>query len=137
MRPGPLLVVDNTFATAYLQNPIALGADIVTHSTTKYSGGHSDVVGGAVVAAPEIAVAGMEDAEERIAFHQNSIGGVAGPVRLLADAARAQDARGPHGAALRQRREGRRLPHRPRRRVPGASTRASSRTPTTTSRPAR
>lgn len=76
---GAVLVVDNTFATAYLQNPIALGADIVTHSTTKYSGGHSDVVGGAVVTAPNITVPGYEDAEERIAFHQNSIGGVAGP----------------------------------------------------------
>ncbi len=76
---GALLVVDNTFATSYLQNPLALGADIVTHSTTKYAGGHSDVVGGAVVTATEITVAGMEDAAERIAFHQNSIGGIAGP----------------------------------------------------------
>ncbi len=76
---GAVLVVDNTFATPYLQSPIALGADIVTHSTTKYAGGHSDVVGGAVVTAPSIAVAGYDDAEERIAFHQNSIGGVAGP----------------------------------------------------------
>ncbi|MEO7130837.1 MAG: PLP-dependent transferase, partial [Dermatophilaceae bacterium] len=74
-----LLVVDNTFATSYLQQPLALGADIVTQSTTKYSGGHSDVVGGAVVTAKEITVAGFEDAEERIAFHQNSIGGIAGP----------------------------------------------------------
>lgn len=76
---GALLVVDNTFATSYLQQPLALGADIVTQSTTKYSGGHSDVVGGAVVTAKEITVPGLEDAEERIAFHQNSIGGIAGP----------------------------------------------------------
>jgi cystathionine gamma-synthase len=76
---GAVLVVDNTFASSYLQNPLALGADIVTHSTTKYAGGHSDVVGGAVVTAREITVPGLEDAEERIAFHQNSIGGVAGP----------------------------------------------------------
>jgi cystathionine gamma-synthase len=76
---GAVLVVDNTFATAYLQNPLALGADIVTHSTTKYSGGHSDVVGGGVITGRDIAVQGYEDAEERIAFHQNSIGGVAGP----------------------------------------------------------
>ncbi len=76
---GAVLVVDNTFATAYLQSPLALGADIVTHSTTKYSGGHSDVVGGAVVTAKTVTVPGYEDAEERIAFHQNSIGGVAGP----------------------------------------------------------
>ena len=76
---GAILVVDNTFATAYLQSPLALGADIVTQSTTKYAGGHSDVVGGSVVTATDIRVAGLEDAEERIAFHQNSIGGVAGP----------------------------------------------------------
>ena len=48
---GALLVVDNTFASPYLQQPIALGADVVVHSTTKYAGGHSDVVGGAVVVA--------------------------------------------------------------------------------------
>jgi cystathionine gamma-synthase len=76
---GALLAVDNTFATPYLQQPLALGADIVTHSTTKYCGGHSDVVGGAVVTARTIAVAGFEDAQERIAFHQNAIGAIAGP----------------------------------------------------------
>ncbi|HLT60953.1 MAG TPA: cystathionine gamma-synthase [Microlunatus sp.] len=71
-RHGARTVVDNTFASPYLQRPLALGADLVVHSTTKYCGGHSDVVGGAVV---------VNDAElaERIAFHQNSIGGVAGP----------------------------------------------------------
>ncbi|GAA2755768.1 cystathionine gamma-synthase [Actinopolymorpha rutila] len=69
---GALLVVDNTFASPYLQQPLTLGADVVVHSTTKYCGGHSDVVGGALVAA---------DAElgERLAFHQNSMGAVAGP----------------------------------------------------------
>jgi cystathionine gamma-synthase len=69
---GALLVVDNTFASPYLQQPLALGADIVVHSTTKYCGGHSDVVGGALV---------VKDLEvsERIAFHQNSIGAVSGP----------------------------------------------------------
>ena len=69
---GALLVVDNTFASPYLQRPLALGADVVVHSTTKYIGGHSDVVGGALVAA---------DAElgERLAFHQNAMGAVAGP----------------------------------------------------------
>ena len=69
---GALLVVDNTFATPYLQQPLALGADVVVHSTTKYLGGHSDVVGGALIAA---------DAElgERLAFHQNAMGAVAGP----------------------------------------------------------
>ncbi len=76
---GALVVVDNTFATSYLQSPIALGADIVTHSTTKYAGGHSDVIGGAVVIAKELGAQGFSDASERIEFHQNAIGGVAGP----------------------------------------------------------
>ncbi|MEI2766886.1 MAG: cystathionine gamma-synthase [Dermatophilaceae bacterium] len=76
---GALLVVDNTFATAYLQQPLALGADVVTHSTTKYAGGHSDVVGGAVVVAASVEVPGMQDAAERIGFHQNAIGAIAGP----------------------------------------------------------
>ncbi len=76
---GALLAVDNTFASSYLQNPLALGADIVTHSTTKYAGGHSDVVSGAVVTAKEVTVPGAEHISDRIAFHQNSIGGVAGP----------------------------------------------------------
>ncbi|HEX8081001.1 MAG TPA: cystathionine gamma-synthase [Jatrophihabitans sp.] len=67
-----LLVVDNTFASPYLQQPLALGADIVVHSTTKYLGGHSDVVGGAVVTRdPEIG--------EQVAFHQNAMGAVSGP----------------------------------------------------------
>ena len=76
---GAILAVDNTFATPYLQQPLALGADIVTHSTTKYCGGHSDVIGGAVMTAKTVAVAGFEDAEERIAFHQNAMGAIAGP----------------------------------------------------------
>ena len=69
---GALLVVDNTFASPYLQQPLSLGADVVVHSTTKYCGGHSDVVGGALV------VKDLEVAE-KVGFHQNSIGGVAGP----------------------------------------------------------
>jgi len=69
---GALLVVDNTFASSYLQQPLTLGADAVVHSTTKYAGGHSDVVGGALVVRDL-------DLAERIAFHQNSIGAVAGP----------------------------------------------------------
>ncbi|MEP7369964.1 MAG: cystathionine gamma-synthase, partial [Dermatophilaceae bacterium] len=76
---GAILAVDNTFATPYLQQPLALGADIVMHSTTKYCGGHSDVVGGAVVTAKTVAVEGFEDAEARIAFHQNSMGAISGP----------------------------------------------------------
>ncbi|MCF2528205.1 cystathionine gamma-synthase [Yinghuangia soli] len=72
MESGALLVVDNTFASPYLQQPLTLGADVVVHSTTKYMGGHSDVVGGALVAA---------DAElgDRLAYHQNAMGAVAGP----------------------------------------------------------
>jgi cystathionine gamma-synthase len=77
---GALLVVDNTFASPYLQQPLSLGADIVTHSTTKYCGGHSDVVGGAVVVGRDITVPGFEDAVDRVAFHQNSMGAVAGPM---------------------------------------------------------
>ena len=71
-QAGALLVVDNTFASPYLQQPLALGADAVVHSTTKYLGGHSDVVGGAVVVTdPALG--------ERLAFLQNTTGGVAGP----------------------------------------------------------
>jgi cystathionine gamma-synthase len=69
---GALLVVDNTFATPYLQQPLPLGADVVVHSTTKYLGGHSDVVGGALVV-------GDTELGEKLAFHQNALGGVAGP----------------------------------------------------------
>ncbi|WP_433572254.1 cystathionine gamma-synthase [Streptomyces sp. CA-251247] len=66
------LVVDNTFASPYLQQPISLGADIVVHSLTKYMGGHSDVVGGALIAAdPSVG--------EELAYHQNAMGAVAGP----------------------------------------------------------
>jgi cystathionine gamma-synthase len=69
---GAMLVVDNTFASPYLQQPLTLGADAVVHSTTKYLGGHSDVIGGAVV---------LADAElaARVAFTQNATGSVAGP----------------------------------------------------------
>ena len=69
---GALLVVDNTFASPYLQQPLTLGADAVVHSTTKYCGGHSDVVGGAIVVRDL-------DLAERITFHQNAIGAVSGP----------------------------------------------------------
>src|SRR2546425_1684467 len=67
-----LALVDNTFASPYLQQPVKLGADVVLHSTTKYLGGHSDVVGGALVG---------NDAElrDRLAFVQNAAGGVPGP----------------------------------------------------------
>jgi cystathionine gamma-synthase len=69
---GALLVVDNTFASPYLQQPLALGADVVVHSTTKYCGGHSDVVGGALVTDDDALA-------ERLRYFQNAIGGVAGP----------------------------------------------------------
>ncbi len=68
---GARLAVDNTFASPYLQQPLALGADVVVHSTTKYLGGHSDVVGGALVTAD----AGLG---EELAYHQNAMGGVPG-----------------------------------------------------------
>ncbi len=69
---GALLVVDNTFATPYLQRPLHMGADLVLHSSTKYLGGHSDVVGGALVTAdPEL--------HERLRFLQNAAGPVPGP----------------------------------------------------------
>ncbi|MGH3722260.1 MAG: cystathionine gamma-synthase [Pseudonocardiaceae bacterium] len=69
---GARLVVDNTFATPYLQTPLGIGADVVLHSTTKYLGGHSDVIGGALI---------TDDAEldEQVAFLQNSAGAVPGP----------------------------------------------------------
>ncbi|WKX72269.1 cystathionine gamma-synthase [Streptomyces sp. XD-27] len=69
---GARLVVDNTFASPYLQQPLALGADVVVHSLTKYMGGHSDVVGGALVTADEAL-------GEQLAYHQNAMGAVAGP----------------------------------------------------------
>lgn len=76
---GAVVVVDNTFASSYLQQPLALGADVVVHSTTKYTGGHSDVVGGAVVVSKNIAVAEFSDLADRIAFNQNALGAIAGP----------------------------------------------------------
>ncbi len=69
---GAVLVVDNTFATPYLQQPLTLGAGVVVHSTTKYAGGHSDVVGGAIVTADS-------DLGDEVARFQNSTGGIASP----------------------------------------------------------
>ena len=69
---GVLTIVDNTFASPYLQQPLLLGADVVTHSSTKYLGGHSDVVGGLVVVTDA-------DLAERVYFHQNAMGAIAGP----------------------------------------------------------
>jgi cystathionine gamma-lyase len=70
-KRGAKLAVDNTFASPYLQQPIKLGADLVVHSTTKYLGGHSDVVGGCVV--------GPKELTDPIKFYQNAAGGVPGP----------------------------------------------------------
>ncbi len=69
---GAVLVVDNTFASPYLQQPLTLGADVVMHSTTKYAGGHSDVVGGALVVRDQALA-------DRLAVMHNAIGAVAGP----------------------------------------------------------
>jgi cystathionine gamma-lyase len=71
-RDGQIVAVDNTFATPYFQQPLALGADIVVHSTTKYIGGHSDVVGG-------VAITNDDAIADVIKFHQNAVGGVPGP----------------------------------------------------------
>ena len=119
---GALLVVDNTFATPYLQNPLALGADVVVHSTTKYAGGHSDVVGGALVVRDgrERALAGRRRGRlgrrgraGRLPPERDGRGRRA--VRRLAGAARAEDPRRADGTALRQRRADRG-------RVPAATT---------------
>src|SRR5205807_8206038 len=69
---GAMVCVDNTFATPYLQQPLHLGADAVVHSATKYIGGHSDVVGGAIMTSDDAL-------EERLRFHQNAIGAVPSP----------------------------------------------------------
>ena len=124
---GALLVVDNTFATPYLQQPLALGADIVVHSATKYLGGHSDVVGGFVAADDD----GLAD---RLRFTQNAAGAVPGPVRLLPRAARREDAGRADGPPLRQRPGRRRPARRATRPSNGCCTRSS---PTTRATPPR
>ncbi len=69
---GAMVCVDNTFATPYLQQPLRLGADVVVHSSTKYIGGHSDVVGGAIMT-------NSEELEKKLRFHQNAVGAVPSP----------------------------------------------------------
>ncbi|MGB6985018.1 MAG: cystathionine gamma-synthase [Candidatus Aquilonibacter sp.] len=71
-KPGQVVAVDNTFATPYFQQPLALGADVVVHSTTKYISGHSDVVGG-------VAITNDDAIADVIKFHQNAVGGVPSP----------------------------------------------------------
>lgn len=72
-KAGAAVVVDNTFATPYLQRPLSLGADIVVHSVTKYLGGHSDVVGGAILTSDD-------EWKQRLSFLQNAVGAVPGPM---------------------------------------------------------
>ncbi len=69
---GAMVCVDNTFATPFLQQPLHLGADVVVHSSTKYIGGHSDVVGGAIMT-------NSEELEKKLRFHQNAVGAVPSP----------------------------------------------------------
>jgi cystathionine beta-lyase/cystathionine gamma-synthase len=69
---GAMVCVDNTFATPYLQHPLSLGADLVVHSSTKYIGGHSDVVGGAIMT-------NNDELEKQLRFHQNAVGAVPSP----------------------------------------------------------
>ena len=100
---GATVVVDNTFATPYLQQPLALGADVALHSTTKYLGGHSDVVGGFV--------ATNDDADRRGARVPAEVArSGARAVRRLARAPRGEDARREDGPPLRERRRGRFVP---------------------------
>ncbi len=98
---GALVVVDNTFATPYLQQPLSLGADIVVHSLTKYLGGHSDLIGG-FAATNDPTIAERLDLPPEVARRRPR------PVRLLARAARPEDARRAHGAPLRERADRRR-----------------------------
>ncbi len=87
-----LLAVDNTLASPYFQNPLALGADLVVHSTIKYINGHSDVIGGALVVNDEALY-------DKLKFHQNAAGAGAGALGLLANFAGSQDVSGPHAGA--------------------------------------
>ena len=99
------VLVDNTFASPALQQPLTLGADIVLHSTTKYIGGHSDVVGGALLTSDS-------ELDETVRLPAERRGRGARPVRRVSDDARAQDAGAAHAAAQRQRRSCRRVPSR-------------------------
>ncbi len=110
---GAIVVVDNTFATPYLQQPLTLGADIVVHSATKYLGGHSDVVGGFVAVE-------RRRTRRTTAVHAERRRCRAVAVRLLSRAARGQDPRGTHGPPLRERPRRRRPARRPPGRRPGA-----------------
>ena len=101
---GARLVVDNTFASPYLQQPLALGADVVVYSTTKYMGGHSDVVGGALVV-------NDDTLGDELAYHQNAMGAIAGPFDAWLVMRGIKTLGRPHGPAQRQRRARRRAAH--------------------------
>ena len=122
------LVVDNTFATPYLQQPLSHGADVVVHSTTKYCGGHSDVVGGFLA---------TNDTElsDRLAYLQNAIGAVGHPSTTTSRCG-AQDARRADGPPLRERPVPSLSSCRATTRSPMCSTRACPTTPGTTPPPA-
>ena len=127
---GALLVVDNTFATPYLQQPLGLGADIVLHSTTKYLGGHSDVIGGfAATNDPTISRAAALPPE--VARRR------ARAARRVARPARPEDAGAAHDQALRERASRRRIPPGARTGRRRCSTRDCPTTPATPSLPAR
>ena len=127
---GARLVVDNTFASPYLQQPLALGADVVVHSTTKYLGGHSDVVGGALVTTDADARrgAGLPPERPRRRARRRS---------TLAGAARRQDPRRADGPPLRERRPRRRPAQRQQHGARRCSTPGCPTTPGTRSRPSR
>ena len=103
---GAAVIVDNTFATPYLQNPLALGADVVVHSSTKYLGGHSDVVGGFVAT-------NDDELAEQLAFVQNAAGAVPSPFDCYLLLQGHQDSGRPNGPPLRQRTGGGRAPGQP------------------------
>ena len=111
-----VVVVDNTFASPYVQRPIEFGADLVVHSTTKFLNGHSDSVGGIVVAVKDEHI-------EWLRFIQNAEGAILGPMDAWLVLARHQDAADPDGTAQRQRDGAGRVP----RRASEGDTRALSR----------
>ena len=124
-RRAPL-VIDNTFATPALQRPLPLGADIVLHSTTKYLGGHSDVIGGALVVRSRAR-------GEKLRWLQNAVGAVPSPFDSFLVAPRAPHARGPHAGPRGRRPGGRRSARRESEGRLRASTPGSRRTPSTRS----
>ena len=123
-------VVDNTFATPYLQRPLALGADVVVHSVTKYLGGHSDLIGGAIVTNDDELI-------ERLAFLTNAVGAVPGPMDCYLALRGREDARRPDGGALPRAPRRRRVPAEPPEGASACTTRACSATRATRSPPGR